>query len=110
LQEFAPGGDLFEALKHQASMMFRELEAVGRFLHPCLQALAYLHDRVSSSTTNSSSNSNSTAQLRSDSHEQLPSVALLHCCAAYAAPQIILPLPVALCFHCPIIRGSCIVT
>jgi hypothetical protein len=49
LQEFAPGGDLFEALKHQASMMYGELEAVGRFLQPCLQALAYLHDRVSGS-------------------------------------------------------------
>ncbi|WIA28952.1 hypothetical protein OEZ86_011475 [Tetradesmus obliquus] len=45
VQEFAPGGDLFEALKHQSSMMYGELEAVGRFMHPCLQALAYLHDR-----------------------------------------------------------------
>jgi hypothetical protein len=61
LQEFAPGGDLFEALKHQASMMYGELEAVGRFLQPCLQALAYLHDRVSSTCRCSSkSKSNST--------------------------------------------------
>ncbi len=47
LQEFAPGGDLFEALKHQPGMVYGEQHAVGCLLAPCLEALAYLHDRVS---------------------------------------------------------------
>ena len=50
LQEFASGGDLFEALKHQPSMVFNEATAVARFMAPCLDALAYLQDRVSRST------------------------------------------------------------
>lgn len=46
-KEFAPGGDLFEVLKHQPSMTFTETEAVVRYLVPCLKALAYLQDKVS---------------------------------------------------------------
>ena len=41
---------MFEALKHQPSMVFNEATAVARFMAPCLDALAYLQDRVSRST------------------------------------------------------------
>ncbi|KAF8072823.1 aurka-a [Scenedesmus sp. PABB004] len=44
VQEYAPGGDLFEALKRQPGMAYGE-DGARRVLAPVLAALAYLHDR-----------------------------------------------------------------
>eukprot|EP00879_Flechtneria_rotunda_P020486 GHRR01021554.1.p1 GENE.GHRR01021554.1~~GHRR01021554.1.p1 ORF type:complete len:180 (+),score=55.48 GHRR01021554.1:123-662(+) len=46
VQEFAPGGDLFEALKRAPDMLYTETEAAARFIAPLLDALIYLHERV----------------------------------------------------------------
>lgn len=46
-QEFAAGGDLFEALKRQPDFHYDEQQVAGCLLAQLLEALVHLHDRVS---------------------------------------------------------------
>ena len=46
-QEYAEGGDLYEALKQAPDGKFSEAVAVADYLAPFLDAVAYLHTQVS---------------------------------------------------------------